>query len=559
VVDVVIEGAVPAGTTFEGVTPSAGGTCAAPATGGTGAVTCVWPGATLLDAGASRSVQLQVRVGANAAPGSSITAAFRVGSQAAEFYEASNNAIVTTAVSDGTQADLELSGLMLSDGVLGTALPLPLGVPTPLRFTVTNLGLTPTSGARYTVSIPETDIAGVEIVSAAVSQGAVALVGPSAADWQVGPLGPGESAAFDLTVAMHSMRATTLEMRRVESLPGDPNSANDTATLTIDGTGDPDGGERTAAIGNLDGVGLKEVVVGAGRFETPQVRIFSGDGQDTGLRFYAYDRNFVGGVRVATCDIDGDGIDEIVTAPGIGPGPHVRVMRLAGQSVDEVVGFYAFDPAFVGGVSIACADVNNDNRAEVIAGMDVGGAEVRVFAVGPDFVAQTASFHAYEESFLGGVRVAALAANEPGGSQYQIVTVPGPGRPLELRAWAVGDATAAMVRTVSLTGPEYQLGAFVDVADIDNDGQTDAVVATDRGVSALVGALTIDSGQFIGTFEPFGPGFFGGARVTLGDIDANGQAELLISQGPGGRPIVDAYTLGNPVAFVYRITSIEIP
>ncbi len=35
-------------------------------------------------------------------------------------------------------------------------------------------------------------------------------------------------------------------------------------------------------------------------------------------QFYAYEPNFQGGVRVATADMDGDGIDEIITAPGRG-------------------------------------------------------------------------------------------------------------------------------------------------------------------------------------------------------------------------------------------------
>lgn len=47
--------------------------------------------------------------------------------------------------------------------------------------------------------------------------------------------------------------------------------------------------------------------------------------------------------------------------------------------------------------------------------------------------------------------------------------------------------------------------------------------------------------------------------MTLGDIDANGQAELLIAQGLGGRPVVDVYMLGNLASFVFRVASIEMP
>src|SRR5262249_13745666 len=41
--------------------------------------------------------------------------------------------------------------------------------------------------------------------------------------------------------------------------------------------------------------------------------------------FYAYDPHFLGGVRVATGDINGDGVDDIITAPGPGGGPDIRV------------------------------------------------------------------------------------------------------------------------------------------------------------------------------------------------------------------------------------------
>src|SRR5690606_1299648 len=87
VLELVVEGTVPAGTTFESLTPSAGGACANPATGGTGAISCTWPGATLLDAGASRTARLQVRVPANAAAGSSITGRFHVTSRTGEYYD----------------------------------------------------------------------------------------------------------------------------------------------------------------------------------------------------------------------------------------------------------------------------------------------------------------------------------------------------------------------------------------------------------------------------------------------------------------------------------------
>jgi hypothetical protein len=71
--------------------------------------------------------------------------------------------------------------------------------------------------------------------------------------------------------------------------------------------------------------------------------------------FYAYDPAFVGGVSVASGDVTGDGISEVITGAGAGGGPHVRVIDLSGGSPTEIASFYAYDPAFIGGVRVASA------------------------------------------------------------------------------------------------------------------------------------------------------------------------------------------------------------
>jgi hypothetical protein len=77
------------------------------------------------------------------------------------------------------------------------------------------------------------------------------------------------------------------------------------------------------------------------------------------MSFFAYDPSFTGGVRVATADVNGDGVPDVITSAGQGGGPHVKVFDgaalLAGEVV-ELQSFFAYDPTFAGGVYVAAAD-----------------------------------------------------------------------------------------------------------------------------------------------------------------------------------------------------------
>ena len=55
----------------------------------------------------------------------------------------------------------------------------------------------------------------------------------------------------------------------------------------------------------------------------------------------------------------------IATGPGAGGGPHVRTFDAAGGPTS---GFFAYDPAFTGGVSVAMGDVEGNGDDIGVAG-----------------------------------------------------------------------------------------------------------------------------------------------------------------------------------------------
>src|SRR5439155_27166985 len=119
-------------------------------------------------------------------------------------------------------------------------------------------------------------------------------------------------------------------------------------------------------------------VTGAGVGGAPTVRVFDFATGAEKFNFLAYTANFAGGVRVATGDVNGDGVPDIITAPGAGGGPHIKVFDGAtGQLITQ---FMAYTPSFAGGVYVAAGDVNGDGKADIITGAGAGGGpHVKVF------------------------------------------------------------------------------------------------------------------------------------------------------------------------------------
>lgn len=179
-----------------------------------------------------------------------------------------------------------------------------------------------------------------------------------------------------------------------------------------------------------------------------------------------------------------------MTGAGAGAGPHVKVF--SGRDGSTLASLFAFDQAFLGGVRVAAADFGGDGRVDLIAGAGPGGGpHVRIFD--GSLPAVQFEFFAFDAAFTGGV---------------------------------------------SLATGRYR-------------GENALFVGAGEGGGGQVKAFSLTDGRLLSAFAAFGQGFVGG--VNLGFANLGGRDTLLVGMSSGGGTLgmLDVGGRGPDDAFRY--------
>jgi hypothetical protein len=273
------------------------------------------------------------------------------------------------------------------------------------------------------------------------------------------------------------------------------------------------------------------IITGADTGGNAHVKLFPSSGGSEVASFFAYP-GFTGGVRVASGDVDGDGVADVITSAGPGGGPHVKVFN--GQTGAETMSFFATTPSFAGGIFVAGGDVDNDGFADIVTGTDEGVAtEVRVFTgTTPNLLL---SFNPYGTSFTGGVRVA--TGDIDGDGALEIITGAGPGAGPHVKIFE--GATGAERDGFFSYDSTFAGGIYVAAGDIDGDGFDDIVTGAGDG-SSHVKVFSGQDGSELHSFFAYA-GFTGGVRVAAGDVNGDGLADIITGTGLGAGPHVKIF------------------
>jgi hypothetical protein len=277
------------------------------------------------------------------------------------------------------------------------------------------------------------------------------------------------------------------------------------------------------------------IAVGSDAGSQPKVNVYDAVTGQLKFSLSPYAASFRGGVRVATGDVNGDGTDDIITAPGQGMVSTVKTF--SGTNGAPLGSFTAYATTFLGGVFVASADVNGDGKADVIVGTGPGaGPRVEVF-LGTSGVAMF-NFLAFAQGFRGGVHVAAGDLNGDGHADVIVGAGPGSGRTAVFDG-VTGGMTRSFVPYAGFTG-----GVFVTAADVNGDGHADIVTGAGPGGGQTVKAFDFASGAVLRSFAAFAGASSTGVRVAAGDINGDGVDDLIVA-APGHKVLaVNGTTLG---------------
>lgn len=105
-----------------------------------------------------------------------------------------------------------------------------------------------------------------------------------------------------------------------------------------------------------------KIIIGS---SDPKLRIYNQKGKLEG-EILAYDSKWRGGVNVAIGDVNNDGLNEIITGPGKGSSPILKIFALDGKLLSQ---FMAFESNYKQGIMPSVSDVNRDGSLEILVGI----------------------------------------------------------------------------------------------------------------------------------------------------------------------------------------------
>jgi len=268
--------------------------------------------------------------------------------------------------------------------------------------------------------------------------------------------------------------------------------SNGTLLYQFNGTADSDYFGQSLAVGDVNGDGRGEVIVGATQdgWGKGYVRVFNGS---NGVLLYQFngteDFDYLG-TSVAAGDVNGDGLGDVIVGAAAGnvSGVIVGYVRVFNGSNGALL--YQFNGSLVAdqlGRSVAVGDVNGDGKTEVVAGAQAGDTPglsdngyARVFSGSNGVLLYQFNGTADTDNLGGSVAVGDVNGDGLGDVIVGAVN----GDVLGTRTGYVqvfNGSNGVLLYQFNGTDLEDQLGMSVAVGDVNRDARLDIIAGAPTG------------------------------------------------------------------------------
>ena len=288
---------------------------------------------------------------------------------------------------------------------------------------------------------------------------------------------------------------------------------------------------------------------------TPTVSVVDPASGTVVRQFDVYEQGFMGGVQTAIHDVDNDGQDDIVVAPGRGRVGEIRVFDLDGEEMPEYR-ITPFGSSFLSGVNIALGDIDGDGTKDLIAGQAAGSTVSIHLGAGVGLGWESTAFQQYMPygtTHLAGVSVAVadigaitngtVTQADSKDGRAELVIGSGPGAIKSVQILDVASAPKIVAElsidpTIGYSGVTIASGLYND-RSVD-----DIMVSGGQGDAARVDIfqITRDSGSTLTTKKNLTSGNTVNSRFRVAPLDSNGdgQVNAFFAVGAGGAQVLDA-------------------
>jgi len=241
-------------------------------------------------------------------------------------------------------------------------------------------------------------------------------------------------------------------------------------------------------------------------------------------------------------------IEKLLIGPKNGLASLVKITDQDGEKDDE---FYAYSANFKGGVSFASGDINNDGQSEIITAAGPGGGpHIRIFNVKGEVIGQ---FFAFNNNFRGGVNIATADVNKDG--SYEIIAAQAANGDSEVKIF---NGRGQFLGSFYAYDNKFSGGLNIATGDVDGDGEDEIITGLTAGKIPEVRifkAIGVLEGQFLA----YPKTFRGGVKVISARVrsdSGSNRAEIITAPEKGGGPHVKFFdNKGNLLSHFFAFNS----